>query len=106
MKLSSGKMDKAILPGRSHEELESLVLMFQGKIQELKKQNLEKDIEIANLREINRMRLLEKYKPSSEQMGSLFDELELNDLAQHFTTNVTCPLFFAYLTLYSSKYLP
>lgn len=82
MKLAPGKLNKDILSGRSHEELESLILMLQGEIQELKKQNLEKDIEIANLREINRMRLLEKYKPSSEQMGSLFDELELYDLAQ------------------------
>ena len=82
MRLILGKLDKDILSGRSREELESLILMLQGEVKELKKQNLEKDMEIANLREINRMRLLEKYKPSSEQMGSLFDELELYELAQ------------------------
>ena len=82
MKLVPGKLDKDILSNRSREELESLILMLQGEVHDLRKQNLEKDMEIANLREINRMRLLEKYMPSSEQMASLFDELELYDLAQ------------------------
>ena len=34
--------------------------MLQGEVHDLRKQNLEKDMEIANLREINRIRLLEK----------------------------------------------
>ena len=82
MELVPGKLDKDILSNRSREELESLILMLQGEVHDLRKQNLGKDMEIANLREINRMRLLEKYMPSSEQMASLFDELELYDLAQ------------------------
>ena len=60
MKLVPGKLDKDILSNRSREELESLILMLQGEVHDLRKQNLEKDMEIANLREINRMRLLEK----------------------------------------------
>ena len=82
MKLAPGKLNKNTLSSHSREELESLVLMLQGEVYNLQKQNLEKDMEIANLKEINRMRLVEKYKPSSEQMGSLFDEFELYDMAQ------------------------
>ena len=50
MKLVPGKLDKDILSNRSREELESLILMLQGEVHDLRKQNLEKDMEIANLR--------------------------------------------------------
>lgn len=76
MKLVPGKLDKS-----PRKEQESLIRMLQGEVHDLKKQNLEKDMEITNLRKINRMRLLEKYRPSAEQMASPFDELELYDFA-------------------------
>ena len=77
MKLAPGTLDRERLSSCSQEELVSLVLNLQGEVHELAKSCLEKDMMIANLKEISRMRALERYRPSSEQMGSLFDEAEL-----------------------------
>ena len=82
MKLAPGKLKMDNLEKRSPQELAFLVLNLQEQVNALQKENLEKDIMIANLKEINKMRLIERYKPSSEQMASLFDEVELYDLAQ------------------------
>lgn len=82
MKLTPGKLNIDILKAQTKDELSFLVLSLQEQVYNLQKQNLEKDVTIANLKEINKMRMLEKYKPSSEQMASLFDEVELYNLAQ------------------------
>ena len=75
MKLAPGKLDKDTVSKCSHEELEFLVLNLQEQLHK-------KEVEIANLKEINKMRLVEKYKPSTEQMSCLFDEVELYELSQ------------------------
>jgi transposase len=55
-----------------HEELASLVLNLSSIVQTQQE-------EIANLKELYKLRTAERYTPSSEQMGWLFEELEILD---------------------------
>lgn len=71
--------DKSELKAKTKEELQELVLDMQfcnvnlaAEIERLKD-------EMANLREILNLRTAEKFTPTSEQTGMLFDEVELLD---------------------------
>lgn len=57
------------LQGKTPDELKAIVLDFAAQIRE-------KDRLIAELEELNRLRTAARYVPSSEQMESLFPELE------------------------------
>ena len=56
----------------SREDLAALALNLSSIVQK-------KDEEIANLRELYKLRTAERYLPSSEQVGWLFQELEILD---------------------------
>ena len=63
--------------GKTQEELVQMYLDMQFCNVNLVADNQRKDERIANLEEIVRLRNAQKFAPSSEQTGYLFDELEL-----------------------------
>lgn len=65
------------LKTKTQEELLQLVLDMQFCNANLAAENKKQQDEIANLNEILRLRTAERFAPSSEQTGLLFDELEL-----------------------------
>nr|WP_321305794.1 IS66 family transposase [uncultured Sphaerochaeta sp.] len=66
------KITKENLARMSREDLAALALNLSSIVQK-------KDEEIANLRELYKLRTAERYLPSSEQIGWLFQELEILD---------------------------
>ena len=69
--------NKSELMGKTQEELVQMYLDMQFCNVNLVADNQRKDERIANLEEIVRLRNAQKFAPSSEQTGYLFDELEL-----------------------------
>jgi hypothetical protein len=70
--MSDTKITKENLARMSREDLAALALNLSSIVQK-------KDEEIANLRELYKLRTAERYLPSSEQVGWLFQELEILD---------------------------
>lgn len=64
------KITKESLARMPHEDLAALVLNLSSIVQAQQE-------EIANLKELYRLRTAERYVPSSEQVGMLFQELEI-----------------------------
>lgn len=69
--------NKSELKGKTNEELIELVLDMQFCNVNLANQNNKQKDEIANLKELIRLRTAKIFAPSSEQTRYLFDELEL-----------------------------
>jgi hypothetical protein len=65
-------LTKADLLSKKPGELADLVISLASIIRQ-------KDAEIETLKELQRLRTAERYVPSTEQMGYLFEELELLD---------------------------
>ena len=72
--METPKLTMADLRGKTEDELKAIVLDYAARIRE-------KDRLIAELEELARLRTATKYAPSSEQMESLFPELEALDAA-------------------------
>lgn len=70
--MNDKKIKKENLLEMSHEDLAGLVLNLSAVVQS-------QNEEIANLKELYKLRTAERYTPSSEQMGYLFEELEILD---------------------------
>ncbi|MGI6481043.1 MAG: IS66 family transposase [Sphaerochaetaceae bacterium] len=70
--MKTGKITKEDLMKMDKEEMASLVINLSSIIQAQSE-------EIANLKELYKLKTAERYIPSSEQMGWLFQELEILD---------------------------
>lgn len=70
--MNDKKITKESLVKMSHEDLAALVLNLSTIVQT-------QNEEIANLKELYKLRTAERYLPSSEQLGWLFQELEILD---------------------------
>ncbi|HOE84159.1 MAG TPA: hypothetical protein PLK91_02965, partial [Sphaerochaeta sp.] len=70
--MKAGKMTKEDLLRMDKEDMASLVMNLSSIIQAQSE-------EIANLKELYKLKTAERYIPSSEQMGWLFEELEILD---------------------------
>src|SRR5690554_5709108 len=70
--MKAGKMTKEELMKMDKEEMASLVVNLSAIVQAQSE-------EIANLKELYKLKTAERYIPSSEQMGWLFQELEILD---------------------------
>jgi hypothetical protein len=73
--METPKLTMTDLQGKTEDELKAIVLDFAAQIRE-------KDRLIAELQELNRLRAAARYVPSSEQMESLFPELEALNVAE------------------------
>ena len=70
--MKTGKITKEDLMKMDKEDMASLVINLSSIIQAQSE-------EIANLKELYKLKTAERYIPSSEQMGWLFQELEILD---------------------------
>ena len=68
--MNDKKITKESLTKMPQEDLATLVLNLVTIVQT-------QDMEIANLKELYKLRTAERYAPSSEQIGWLFPELEI-----------------------------
>lgn len=67
------------LLGKSQEELVDLIINLTSIISQQDEEIRQKNEEIETLKEVRRLQLATQYVPSTEQMGYLFEELELLD---------------------------